>query len=58
MQITTLGAGATGIVLLAQWGMLEFATIAFIASFIKESAIKSPLLSLIRKSVKQGVTLT
>ncbi|KJZ14149.1 MFS transporter [Marinomonas sp. S3726] len=34
MQITTLGAGATGIVLLAQWGMQEFAAIAFIASFI------------------------
>ena len=34
MQITTLGAGATGIVLLAQWGMQEFAAIAFIASFM------------------------
>lgn len=32
MQITTLGAGAFGIILLAQWSMLEFALTAFIAS--------------------------
>lgn len=34
MQITTLGAGAAGIVLLAKWGMQEFAAIAFIASLM------------------------
>lgn len=34
MQITTLGAGASGIVLLEKWGMLEFSFVAFIASFI------------------------
>lgn len=32
MQLTMLGAGGAGIILLAQWSMLEFSLLAFIAS--------------------------
>jgi len=34
MQITTLGAGASGIILLEQWGMFEFASVAALSSLI------------------------
>lgn len=34
MQITTLGAGASSIILLEKWGMFEFASIALFSSLI------------------------
>ncbi len=38
MQATTLGSGALGILLLAQWGMLEFALFAALASSLSALA--------------------